>query len=103
MVIVLQPQKPAIMGAGLPRSWKSHEKSGILKITGISGKVMELSSGSWHLEFSAKCREKVMEFDKRVIHLSKTAQVGKNFVRPQVKRCEIRITEAFYLFACTGP
>ena len=66
---------------------------------GIKQWIMEL-------EISAKCRGKVMEFDKRVIHLSKTAQVRKNFVRPQLKRCElseIRITEAFYLFACAGP
>ncbi len=27
--------------AGLPRSWKSHGISGILKFSGISGKVME--------------------------------------------------------------
>ena len=58
--------------AGLPQSWKNH---GILKISGISGKVMEfllklgrVMEKSWNFEIGAKSHGKVMEFDKQMIN-----------------------------------
>ncbi len=55
---------------GLPRSWKSHEISGILKFSGISGKVMEfclklmkvMEFCDTVMEKSWKSHGKVMEF-----------------------------------------
>ena len=56
---------------GLPRSWKSHGISGILKFSGISGKVMEfrlkltkVMEKSWNFEIRTKSHGKVMEFDQ---------------------------------------
>ena len=57
---------------GLPRSWKSHGISGILK---FSGKVMEfwrklgwVMEKSWNFEIWAKSHGKVMEFDKQILN-----------------------------------
>ncbi len=48
-------------GPGLPRSWKSHGFSGILKFSGISGKVIEFLLKVDRVKFSG-IPGKVMEF-----------------------------------------
>ncbi len=49
---------------GLPRSWKSHGISGILKFSGISGKVMEF------LLILQRVNIEVMEFCDTVMEKS---------------------------------
>ncbi len=70
---------------GLPRSWKSHGISGILKFSGISGKVMKfclklmkVMEKSWNFEIMAKRHGKVMEFDKRILHIYKSPPLHGN-------------------------
>ena len=74
----------------MPRSWKSHGISGILKFSGISGKVMEfclklmkVMEKSWNFEIMTKSHGKVVEFDKRVLHVYKPRPLrGRKFKQP---------------------